>query len=74
MQGTGQNLQFAFPNPEGWQRNLLIFLFGLYVVELLLPYAGLDPTFLVWQPLAGGFEWWQPVSRFLVHPTVGVFQ
>lgn len=73
MQSSGPNLQFAFPNPEGWQRNLLIFLFALFVVELLVSYAGIDASPLVWQPLAAGFEWWQPVSRFFVHPQPDVF-
>ncbi len=71
MQSSGPNLQFAFPNPEGWQRNLLIALFGLFVVELLLPYAGIDKSFLTWHSLDGGplgtFEWWQLLTRFLVH-------
>jgi len=73
MQGTGSNLQFTFPNPEGWQRNLLIGLLAVYVVELLLPYVGIDKGFLLWQPLSGGFEWWQLVSRFVVHPLPDVF-
>ena len=73
MQSSGPNLQFAFPNPEGWQRNLLIFLLALYVVELLLPYAGINSGFMLWQPLAGGFEWWQLLSRFFVHANADVF-
>jgi len=67
MPSSGPNLQFAFPNPEGWQRNLLIVLLALFVVELLLPYAGIEPSLFAWQPLAAGFEWWQLVSHFVFH-------
>ncbi|MEN0067552.1 MAG: hypothetical protein AAGA48_35800 [Myxococcota bacterium] len=80
MQSTGPNLQFAFPRPEGWQRNLLILLLALYVVELVVAYAniGVDLGTFVWQPLGlaeqEGFRFWQLVSRFFVHTTAtGVF-
>lgn len=73
MQSGGPNLQFAFPTPEGWQRNLLIGLLVLYVVELSMPYLGIELGFLAWQPLAVGFEWWQPVTHFFVHARPDVF-
>lgn len=66
-----QEVQFAFPTPEGWERNLLIGLFVAYLAEVLIvqfAYSGLYEL-LGWIPTAGWAEsgaLWQPMTRFFV--------
>lgn len=63
--------QYATPTFEPWMRNLLVALVGIFVIELLLPYAGVDPyVLLAWQPIGAGFQPWQPVTRYLVQGSV----
>lgn len=67
MPGGTPQVQYALPTLEPWHRSLLIGLFVAYVVELVLYNVGVPLyTLLPWYSLEGGFEPWQPVTRFLV--------
>ncbi|MEQ1502967.1 MAG: hypothetical protein ABMB14_12090 [Myxococcota bacterium] len=65
-------VQFRLPTIERWHQVLLIALFALYVVELVVMNLGFDLyAALAWHGFpggvgAGGFQPWQPVTRFLV--------
>ena len=66
-------VQFAFPTPEGWERNVLIGLFVAYVAELVVARVFPDPqalyTLLAWSTAPGVDPLsapWQPFTRFLV--------
>ena len=48
---------------------LLAGLFGLYVLELLARYAGLDLYALAWHPFGAGFAPWQPLTHYLLQGT-----
>ena len=71
MERGGPDVQFAFRTADGWQRNLLIGLFALYVLESIAQYTYGD---VVYQVLGwtGATGWsaattpWQPLTRFLV--------
>lgn len=67
-----RGMEFRFPTLQGWMRNLLIGLFGLYALELILRNAGFPVYSLAWQPLESGFRPWQPLTRYLVQGE-GVF-
>jgi hypothetical protein len=54
------------PTLEPWMRTLLMALFGLFVLEVVLRFGGLDLSFLGWFPLGLSFEGWQPLTHFLV--------
>ncbi len=67
MSRGAPQVQYAIPTPTGWQRNLLIGLFVAYVVELVLHNLGVPLyQWLPWYSLDGGFQVWQPLTRFLV--------
>ncbi|HHO52683.1 MAG TPA: hypothetical protein ENK18_17875 [Deltaproteobacteria bacterium] len=67
MSRGNPQVQYAIPTPEPWQRNLLIALFGAYVVELVLHNLGIPLyRFLPWYNWSGNFEIWQPLTRYLV--------
>lgn len=65
--GRGQPTgPIALPPLEPWLRNLLVGLFGLYVVELILRNVGVPVYALAWAPFDKGFSVWQPATRFVV--------
>lgn len=61
---------FDFRGPDGWQRNLLIGLFAVYVLELVCESNGIQlRSLLQWGELSGSgllAAPWQPFSRYLV--------
>ena len=54
------------PQLDPWMRNLLLALFGLYVVELVLWNLGAPLGLLPLYSIGSGFQPWQLLSRFLV--------
>lgn len=60
------SVQWQAPHLAPWMRNLLIGLFGLYIVELVLANLRVPVDLLRLFPIGGGFAPWQPFTRFLV--------
>lgn len=59
-------VRFVQPPIAPWVRNLLLGLFGLYVLELVLGNLRIDLSPLYLLPWGQGFAPWQPLTRFLV--------
>lgn len=59
-------VRFVQPPIAPWMRNVLVGLFGLYVVELVLANLRIDLSVFYLLPVGGGFAPWQPFTRFLV--------
>lgn len=65
--GSYGTQSFQLPPLLPWVRNLLLGLFGLYVLEIIArSYSGLSVDQLAWAPLGHGFRVWQLATHYLV--------